>query len=144
MSEFLSRMGYNEIYESVRLPTLNNVEIDILGVRRYKKAKPRIAIIEVKESDVDRVISQALQRRTMANRVWIAMHLGKEPILGYIIYKLSERREFLLKNGIGILIWDDVRRQICEPLRTTEIPENIHSQDYRNILFETIRQQRIN
>ena len=137
-------MGYNEIHQEVRLPALNNIEIDILGVRRYKNAPPRVAIIEVKESDVDRVISQALQRRTIANRVWIAIHLGKEPLLGFIIYKLAERRDFLLKHQIGILIWDDVRKQIYEPLSSHEIPKDCHSQDYRNILFETIRQQRIN
>ena len=111
--ERLKLMGYEETYTQVRIH--GNLETDVVGIKRFKEASPRAIAIEIKENDVDKVISQAIVRRHYFNKVYGAICLRKdEAYLGFIFYKIGQRFALLAKEEIGFLIYDEARQRIFE------------------------------
>ena len=112
-AEQLKMMGYDEIYTQVRIH--GNLETDVVGLKHFKRADTRAIAIEVKENDVDKVISQAVIRKHYFNKVYGAICLRKdEAYLGFIFYKISQRFALLAKEEIGFLIYDEARQRVFE------------------------------
>ncbi len=105
---WLDSSGFPEIYRCVRIH--GNLETDVIGVRRFKHAKPRAIAVEVKESDLDKALMQAWVRRPYFNKVYVGMALKKgSNDLGYVLYKIGQRFNYIVEHGIGLLFYDEAR-----------------------------------
>ncbi len=115
-------------------------ELDIVGLRRTKRGI-RLYSIEVKEGDVPTVIYQAIQRRLVCDYCYIALPLRRKAgRLAYIIYKLAESYQFLRKEGIGVLLYDEVAKKVIEPFYARR--SKIIHQSLREELLRVLEQQK--
>src|SRR3972149_307254 len=103
------------------------------GVKRFKTAPPRLATIEVKRSDVSKVIQQALLRRQFATYSYIGFFFDATPELGYIIYRLSKDFYDLQRLGLGVLLYDQARDHMFT-VKTAKASKQINPA-YRDLLL---------
>jgi len=99
---FPSRWPFNlNVKVETHIVTANKLEVDVL-VRDLKDSRKVIAI-ELKESDIDKAIQQALKRKEVFNYVYVAINLPTASILAEL-----RRHPEALENGIGFIsTYDD-------------------------------------
>jgi hypothetical protein len=112
--KYLQEKDY-KTFTRIKMPKMNNIEFDVVGIRKHKtQNKYYLASIEVKETDVSRVIEQAYVRQIMFDYCYIGF-----PINGgfsYVLHCIAGNFKFLKEKKIGILIWDDLRKKMYTPL----------------------------
>ena len=115
--KWLKNIGYSKTFQQVKF--LNNIEIDIVGVKFFKTVPPKIACIEVKLFDWNKVLHQAYLRSFFFDYSYLALIYDNPSRLSYIMYKFAETFEKLTvkpDHRIGVLIYDKIRDVIIEVL----------------------------
>lgn len=113
--KWLQNRGYTSTYSSVTIWLRQ--EVDIIGIKYFKTVEPHIATIEVKMRDWNKVRYQAVRRANFADFSYMGLVMNGSGItLGYFIYKLSSDLPFLKKYGIGVLVYDEVRKKMFQVL----------------------------
>lgn len=92
----------------------SGMELDVVGIRRFKTVPPKVAIIEVKMNDWESVKYQCLKRLSMADEVYMGLVMRGN--VAYFMYKLGKDIDFLERQNIGLLIWDVARKAMFKVL----------------------------
>lgn len=104
------RLGCDEIYERVHIN--GKYETDLVGVKHYKHRPPRLTIIEVKESQFPKVVTQAYMRLLFAHRVYVGLAWKKDyRDFGYALYTYGQNWKTMRDAGIGFYLYDEARDQ---------------------------------
>ena len=104
-------------------------EVDLFVKCRSGKGRLKTILIEFKELDVPTVVNQALERRGLANYVYIAVDMSVPDILGYFKSR-NDLAKILFDNGIGVISMEDNLILVRAYSRGKEV----FSSHYTNIL----------
>jgi hypothetical protein len=102
------------VFDSVRI---HPNELDIVSLYKHRKKCFYITSIEVKLSDFKGVFQQALLRSTFCNYCYIAFPVAD--YLGSMLHQTITHFDLLKEHGIGVLVFDDLRRRIWKVLNST-------------------------
>jgi len=100
-----------KILQRIRLHP--NLECDLIGIRKHEKADRYIVVsVEVKIANFDKVLKQALIRSKFSNYTYIG--IASFEYFEYNTQNIFRHYEQLTKNGIGVLIYDELRNRVFE------------------------------
>jgi len=100
-----------KILQGIRLHP--NLECDLIGIRKHEKADRYIVVsVEVKIANFDKVLKQALIRSKFSNYTYIG--IASFEFFEYNVQNIFRHYEQLTKNGIGVLIYDELRNRVFE------------------------------
>ncbi len=102
------------VFDSVRI---HPNELDIVSLYKHRKRSFYITSIEVKLNNFNGVFQQALLRSTFCNYCYIAFPVAD--FLGTMLYQTIKHFSDLKEHGIGVLVYDDLRRRIWKVLNAT-------------------------
>jgi len=102
------------VYDSVRI---HPNELDVISLYKHRKHCFYITSIEVKISNFNGVFQQAFLRSTFCNYCYIAFPVTD--FIGDMIYRTITNFEMLKEHGIGVLIFDDIRKRIWKVINAT-------------------------
>ena len=102
---------------------IDGMECDIYATKKTQRGF-RVMEIEVKVGDFNKVIEQALKRLRIANYVYIAF-TWPNPYLSYVMYKIHENWDTILKNGLGLLFVDHETVHIAFKAKYHKINHNV-------------------
>ncbi|NPA98932.1 MAG: hypothetical protein GXO43_06085 [Crenarchaeota archaeon] len=81
-----------------------NIEVDVMFMARTNgNGVPRIFILELKESDLDKVLRQAVIRSRYAHYTYTVIDFSPEYIVDYIIRYWETHAKKLAQYGVGII-----------------------------------------
>ena len=113
--KWLKNRGYKSTYSSVNIWLRQ--EVDVIGIKHFKTVEPHIATIEVKMKDWNKVKHQAINRLNFADFSYMGLVMNRYGIpLDYFIYKFSTDLSILKKYGIGVLLYDELRKKMFQIL----------------------------
>jgi len=109
---WLRQRGNELVVSEIRPPSCNSLEFDIIGARKWKNRKNFYVLtsIEVKELDFAKCYRQARERLSWCEYCYMAfpINFGEFSNLGGIIYNLANYLEDLRKEGIGVLVYENI------------------------------------
>lgn len=102
------------VFNEVRIHPL---ELDVVSIYKFRKNHFYITSIEVKKANFNGVFQQALLRSCFCDYCYIAFPITN--FIGDILYRTIKDYQTLKEHGIGVLIYDDLRKDIWKVLNST-------------------------
>jgi len=137
LKEGFKTKGFNGLtFNNVRFAKVTGIrELDVVGIYRWNRSNRYVLTsIEVKLDKFSETLQQALARLCLFDYCYIAFPITYA--IGTVIHDLILHSDIIVKDGIGVLIYDHVRKRTWEVFSARK--SKMISQKHRLSLIEKL------